>query len=173
MILKPQDILVLLKLVALGKEPWSYNRLAVDLDMSPAETHAAVQRALGAQLAVREDRRVRPNTRNLEEFLLHGIRYVFVPDRGELTRGMPTAHSAPPLAQSLVTSDDIPVVWPDAEGPVRGEAFSPIYRSVPAAARKDQPLYELLALVDAVRGGRARERQLAGKQLAKRLRGHG
>lgn len=52
MILKPQDILVLLKLVAMGKEPWSYNRLAVDLGMSPAETHAAVQRALGAQLAV-------------------------------------------------------------------------------------------------------------------------
>lgn len=173
MILKPQDILVLLKLVAKGKTPWSYSRLAVDLDMSPAETHAAVQRALGAQLAVPEEKGARPNIRNLEEFLLHGVRYVFVPDRGELTRGMPTAHSAPPLAQSLVSSDDIPVVWPDAKGEVRGEAFSPLYRSVPEAARKDQRLYELLALVDAVRGGRARERQFAEKRLSKRLRHHG
>lgn len=173
MILKPQDILVLLKLVAKVKKPWSYNRLAVNLGMSSAETHAAVQRALGAQLAVPEGKGARPNARNLEEFLLHGIRYVFVPHRGELTRGMPTAHSAPPLAQSLVTSDDIPVVWPDAEGPVRGEAFSPLYRSVPEAARKDQGLYELLALVDAIRGGRARERQLAEKRLMKRLRRHG
>jgi hypothetical protein len=173
MILKPQDVLVLLKLVAIDKEPWSYNRLAVDIGMSPAETHAAVQRALGAQLAVSEDRGARPNARNLEEFLLHGIRYVFVPDRGELTRGMPTAHSAPPLARSLVSSDDIPAVWPDADGQVRGEAFSPLYRSVPEAARKDQRLYELLALVDAVRGGRARETQLAGKQLTKRLRHYG
>ena len=173
MILKPQDILVLLKLVAMGKSLWSYNRLAMDLDMSPAETHAAVKRALRAQLAVPDGTGARPNTRNLEEFLLHGIRYVFVPERGELTRGMPTAHSAPPLSRSLVSSDDIPVVWPDAEGPIRGEAFSPLYRSVPEAARKDQRLYELLALVDAVRGGRARERQLAGKRLTKRLRQNG
>jgi len=169
MILKPQDVLVLLKLVAMGKDPWSYNRLAVDLAMSPAEVHAAVKRAVGAHLALRGKGGVRPNARNLEEFLLHGIRYVFVPDRGELTRGMPTVHSAPPLSQKLVASDYVPVVWPDPEGPVRGEAFSPLYRSVPEAARKDSRLYELLVLVDAIRGGRARERQLAGKKLSKRL----
>jgi hypothetical protein len=33
-------------------------------------------------------------------------------------------------------------------------------------------LYELLALVDAVRGGRARERDLAIKELRKRLEHH-
>ncbi len=173
MILKPQDVLVLLKLVAMGKDPWSYNRLAVDLAMSPAEVHAAVKRAVGAQLALRGKGGARPNARNLEEFLLNGIRYVFVPDRGELIRGMPTAHSAPPLSRKLVASNDIPVVWPDPAGPVRGEAFSPLYRSVPEAARKDACLYQLLVLVDAIRGGRARERQLAGQKLSKRLRNGG
>jgi hypothetical protein len=34
---------------------------------------------------------------------------------------------------------------------------------------EDFRLYELLALVDAIRDGRARERELAGRELAKRL----
>lgn len=33
--LKPQDILVLLKLIAIGQQDWAYNRLAIELGMSP------------------------------------------------------------------------------------------------------------------------------------------
>lgn len=33
--------------------------------------------------------------------------------------------------------DEPAPVWPDPEGPERGQAFSPLYRSVPKAARKD------------------------------------
>jgi hypothetical protein len=60
-------------------------------------------------------------------------------------------------------------VWPDPEGEVRGEELRPLYRSAPGAARKDPALYELLALVDAIRGGRARERNLAVEELKGRL----
>jgi hypothetical protein len=42
---------------------------------------------------------------------------------------------------------------------------------VPAAARQDESLWELLALVDAIRIGSARERGLAAEELEKRLRG--
>ena len=63
----------------------------------------------------------------------------------------------------------MPVVWADPEGKVRGEALEPLYPSVPRAARADEALYELLALVDAVRAGRARERELAVAALRKRL----
>ena len=38
----------------------------------------------------------------------------------------------------------------------------------PKAARKDPALYELLALIDAVRDGRVRERQLEEKELSAR-----
>jgi hypothetical protein len=169
MILKPQDILVLLKLVALGEKGWSYNRLAVDLGMSPAEVHAATKRALVAQLAVRSGDRVVPNIRNLGEFLVHGLRYVFVPERGEMTRGMPTLYAAPPLKGAVVESSEPQPVWPDPEGEARGELFAPLYKSAPKAARADPVLYELLVLVDAIRGGRARERELAIKELKKRL----
>ncbi|MEG7523780.1 MAG: hypothetical protein M3H12_11860 [Chromatiales bacterium] len=47
--------------------------------------------------------------------------------------------------------------------------FSPLYKSAPGAAKRDPALYELLVLVDAIRGGRARERELAIKELRARL----
>lgn len=171
--LKPQDILFLLKLMSIGKISWSFNQLAIDLGMSPSEVHAAAKRALAARLALKSDERIMPNVRNLEEFLLHGIQYVFVPERGGLNRGMPTAHACAPLDSAILSDNEPPPVWPDPEGEIRGESFSPLYKSVPFAARNDQELYELLALVDALRGGRARERELAKKELQKRLKSYG
>jgi len=167
--LKPQDILVVLKLVALGQRPWSYAWLAVNLGMSPSQLHSAVRRALAAQLAVKKEDVITPHIRNLEEFLVHGLRYVFVAEIGRLTRGIPTAYAAPPLDKHFPESAEPPPVWPDPEGTVRGLAFSPLYKLAPQAARSDPALYELLALVDAIRGGRARERDLAIKELGKRL----
>ncbi|MDZ7803632.1 nucleotidyltransferase family protein [Thiohalophilus sp.] len=167
--LKPQDILVLLKLVAMGDKPWSFSQLANELSMSPSEVHAAVKRTLAARLAVKTGENIRPNTRNLEEFLLHGIQYVFIPERGEMNRGIPTAHAAEPMAKYMVSDNEPPPVWPESDGELRGESFSPLYKSAPKAARKDPRLYELLALVDAIRGGRAREREIAKKALKKQL----
>lgn len=167
--LKPQDILFLLKLVALGKKPWSFKKLAVDLGMSPSEVHAAAKRALVARLAVKDDENICPNIRNLEDFLLHGIQYVFVPERGGLNWGMPTAYASAPMDVRFVEDKEPPPVWPDPEGEVRGESFSPLYKSAPVAAKNDPKLYRLLALVDAIRGGRAREREIAKKELKKLL----
>ncbi|MEW8419672.1 MAG: hypothetical protein AB2690_20805, partial [Candidatus Thiodiazotropha endolucinida] len=169
MLLKPQDILVLLKLVVLGKRPWSYNRLAIELDMSPSEVHGAIKRAITAELALQIDKEIQPNFRNLEEFLIHGIRYAFAPERGALTRGMPTAHAAPTLSEKIVPDQEPPPVWPDSQGEIRGMIFSPLYRSAPEASRNDPALYELLALVDAIRGGKARERNIAVKELTRRF----
>lgn len=167
--LKPQDVLFLLKLVAQGENSWSFNRMSVDLGMSPSEVHAAARRAVFARLAVKRESTIQPNIRNLEEFLLHGIQYVFVPERGGLTRGMPTACAAAPMDAYFVQNKEPPPVWPDPEGELRGEAFSPLYRSAPVAAKNDRKLYELLALVDAIRGGRARERDIAWQELKKCL----
>ncbi len=171
--LKPQDILFLLKLVAMGKSSWSFNKLAIDLGMSPSEVHAAAKRTVVARLAIKNEAGVYPNIRNLEEFLLHGIQYVFIPERGEMNRGMPTAYAASPMDAFIVADQDPPPVWPDPEGELRGESFSPLYPSVPTAARHDSKLYELLVLVDVIRGGRARERDMAKKELKRRLANYG
>jgi hypothetical protein len=47
----------------------------------------------------------------------------------------------------------------------------PLYKRAPEAALKDEDLYQLLALVDAIRDGSARERELAKRELSVRLKG--
>jgi len=139
------------------------------LGISQSQVHSAVKRALAAALAVHKNEEIVPNIRNLEEFLVHGLKYVFVPVRGEMTRGILTGYAAPPLGGLFVSSNEPPPVWPDPEGEARGIAFSPLYKSAPKAARVDPKLYELLVLVDGIRAGRARERDIASKELRARL----
>jgi hypothetical protein len=165
-VLKPQDAMILLKL-AVVSDGWTYPSLAESLGMSASEVHAAVARVKLSGLY--DERRRRPNRKALLEFLAHGLRYVFPAERGPLTRGMPTAHAAPPLSAKIQSDGTPPPVWPDVEGTVRGEELRPLYRSAPAASRRDHALYELLTLVDAIRGGRARERKLAIAELQVRL----
>jgi hypothetical protein len=59
----------------------------------------------------------------------------------------------------------LPPVWPFAEGHQRGVTLEPLYKAVAAAALGDPFQYELLALIDALGEGRARERELAESDL--------
>ena len=165
MIAKSLDIVVLLSMVADSRRK-TYAELSRELGMSASEIHAAVRRSADAGLIEPESRK--PLRKPLEEYLLHGARYAFPAKRGPLARGIPTAYAAPPLASRIV-SEDLPPVWPDPEGRVKGFAVEPLYRSVIWAVKSNPRLYELLALVDAIRIGRARERQLAQEELRKRL----
>jgi len=167
MILKPQDILIILKLISLGDVSWSYSSLAGDLFMSTSEVHAGLRRGSAARLM--DAKRERPMKKGMEEFLIHGVKYAFPPDRGPLTRGIPTAYAAPPFLNLITQPQEHPPVWPDPQGDTRGYEFSPIYKSAPKAALKDQKLYELLAILDVIRDGRAREREIAVKELKNRL----
>ena len=58
----------------------------------------------------------------------------------------------------------------DADGSVRGLTLEPLHKAAPKAARQDPMLYELLALIDALRDGRVRERHIAERELTARLR---
>lgn len=163
--MKPQDILVVLKLLA-SDWPGSFATLARDVGLSVSEAHAALRRAQLAGLVDPLDKL--PNKSAIAEFMIHGLRYVFPVSLGASSRGMPTSHAAPPLDKEFPEGGDIPV-WPDPDGKHRGYEFTPLCRSVPLAARKDAKLYEWLALADALRGGRARERELAASIVRKRL----
>lgn len=165
--LRPQDILVLLKLAA-WEMPWTFDLLAHELGMSASAVHRSIDRATAAGL-------YRPNVREvdgpaLEEFLVHGLRYVFPAHWAGEARGMPTAWAAPPLAHKLSHSGNNPPVWPDPHGEILGISLEPLDPRIPDAARRDEKLGELLALVDAIRIGGARERTLAAEELQTRLR---
>lgn len=162
--LKPQDVLVLLKLAVRNDAAWTYPQLAAGLGMSASEVHAAVQRAVLARLAViQQPRTIGVHPQNLLEFLVHGAKYAFPAVRGPITRGHPTGYAAPVLRRLIAPGEELPPVWPDPEGTVRGESFSPLYpaEAVIKAILADPPMYDATALVDAIRGGSARERQVA------------
>lgn len=170
MSLKPQDIMVVLKLYSYHRKRPAMSVIAADLGLSPSEVHAALKRLQQARLLHGPEMQDKPNLAALEEFLLHGLKYAFPAERGQVTRGVPTSYAAPPLKKDIVLGDELPPVWPWRNGETRGIALEPLYRTVPTAALRDPALYELLALVDAIRDGRARERKIAERELLIRLR---
>jgi hypothetical protein len=167
--LKPQDLLVLLKMACHRDRSFTYAQLAVELDISVSETHAGLRRANLARLVFDSGERIEIQRTALREFVQYGARYCFPASSGSPTRGLPTGYAAPPLRALIVQPDELPPVWPQIDGPVRGTALYPLYRAVPAAASRDAALYECLALFDALRAGAAREREIASQMLAERL----
>ena len=159
--MRPQDVVVLLKLLLLEGTEWQGKDLAQALFLSPAEISFSLRRCHYARLLDSTGRQVARRT--LTEFLLYGLPVVFPTQPGAQVRGLPTAHSAPPLCHQIVA--DQVYVWPDAAGEDWGAAIIPLYPKVPDAARADARLYELLALTDVLRVGRPRERQLASDLL--------
>lgn len=170
MILKPQDIVVVLKLCGYvpNARP-SYGAIATELKMSASEIHSAVQRLKSSRLLHGSEMNEKPNLSALEEFLIHGVKYAFPATRGGLTRGMPTSYATEPLCRLIKAGSEPVPVWADPQGTTRGIALAPLYKTVPEAAKLDSLLYERLALIDAIRDGRARERNLAEKELKNSL----
>jgi hypothetical protein len=137
--------------------------------MSSSEVHASIGRAKAARLVTMEEDRPIIVRAALKEFLLHGAKYAFPATFGSSTRGVLTAYAAPPLASRVTQPNEPPPVWPDPTGEQRGIGFHPLYPTAPAAAKRDELLYELLVLFDALRGGAARERQIASQLLSEHL----
>ncbi len=163
--MKGQDIVIALKLLKSDDPSLSYADLGKSVGLSASEAHGCVRRLIDARLVEPDSRRV--IRRSLLRFLVHGAPFAFPAALRETTRGLPTAWAAPVL-NNRITSNEPPPVWPDPEGTVRGPSVKPLYPSVVTASR-DTELYDLLALVDVLRLGRARERQIAEEELTKRL----
>lgn len=164
--MRPQDVAVLLKIAALDDEPWLARDVAVALHLSPAEVSNSLRRSMFAGLIETGTRKVVGQA--LLEFLQYGLPYVFPARPGGMVRGVPTAHSAPPLRSRFMSDEAF--VWPSAKGALRGHEIRPLYPGAVEASLADPELHALLALTDALRVGRVRERAEATKELAKRLK---
>ncbi|MBW8297699.1 hypothetical protein [Sphingopyxis sp.] len=184
--MKSQDILVLLKWVSLESQelgaldrgrqgvavsfdPFSVRELGLALYISKTEISESLHRSVDAGLAIRSHGRIKPNRRNMLEFIIHGLKYAFPAKKGAPERGVATAFAAPMLQGDLISAGSEIFVWPYAEGKARGASVAPLFKSVPQAALQDALLYEYLALIDAVRLGNQRESKLAGQKLEQRL----
>ena len=151
---------------------YSVRSLADLTGISKSQVNLALQRCFDVGLAKRD--RIsdvpRPNTKALTEFIVYGLRYVFPAKLGIVTRGIATSLGAPVLEGKLMTTGDLIPVWSDALGNTKGQAVEPLFKSVTYAVRRDPELYALLALVDAIRIGQPRERNIAIDMLQEHLR---
>jgi DNA-binding transcriptional ArsR family regulator len=167
--LKPHDLAVVLALAVRKDAPMAtFSQLGAILGLSPSTVCEALQRLKGAGL-VRPGTR-EPNRRALREFVEHGARYAFPPSFGGEVRGVPTAHSGPSLRHEFDGGDE--VVWPDGKGQMHGRALAPLYPNAVSLPSRAPEVYEALTLVDAIRGGRARERNAAVMALHELLVGN-
>lgn len=185
MTMKSQDIVVLMKLASLQEQefsgsesapsakedPFSVRGLESSLGISKTEVSASLKRSIESGLAIREraSNRVKLNRRDLYNFIVYGLKFVFPAKPGAMTRGISTAFAAPVLEGLVMSAGEYIYVWPHAHGKEMGQSVEPLFKSVPEAIEKDARLYEYLALIDAIRLGKQRETNIATKQLEERL----
>ena len=167
LVLKSQDLLVALDLALHEGRP-TYAQLAQHLRISVGTAHTALASAKAAQLVSASGEPHRPN---LIEFLIHGARYTFYPVRTGPTRGVPTGASQPVLGERLA-GDRAHLVWPEPSGRVRGDGLKPIYPTVPLIVAEDPALHVILAALDLIRTGSARERSVAAEVIQERMASH-
>lgn len=177
--MKPQDIVVLAKLLSYKKrdKTWTQAGLAEELCLSTSQVNYAIKRLLASRLLTRalydDEWKIVPIIQFCEEFLIHGLKFVFPPEFGSHLAGLPTAYAAPPLNKIILAGNDPIPVWPAVgEGAKKGIELKPLYHCVPKSIIKfpDPFFYELLALLDALRSGRARERNIGAEKISQMLR---
>jgi hypothetical protein len=168
--MKPQDIVILLKILTLENRKWRIIDIAESLQMSSSTVSQALERNRFARLIDSSKKKVQKA--NLLDFLEYGIKYVFPVEPSSVKVGIPTAHSAPPLDKIIVSKNEV-YVWAAHKrngGTAKGESITPLHECVISAIKNDEKLYEMLALVDAIRVGKAREHNLAVKELKIRIK---
>ena len=163
--MRPQDIVILLKIATYGDSDWYMKDVANNLFISPSEVTESLNRSVLAGLISNNKKRVMKSA--LFDFLVYGLKYVYPVKPEAMVRGIKTSHSALPLSNEILSEEVC--VWPYAEGDARGFAIDPLHPNVPKACLKDNKLYELLTLVDAIRIGNKREYNLAVSELKQRL----
>lgn len=161
--IRPQDIVILLKIVSYGQQPWLAKDLAISLFLSGSEVSESLNRSAFAGLIDSNKKKVMKL--NFLEFIIHGLRYTFPQQPGVMHRGMPTAFSHPRIQARFPT--DTKLVWPDPDGNDFGWTIEPFYEKQIKAARQDESLYYNLCLIDMIRVGKPREVNFACEELKK------
>lgn len=163
--MRPQDVVILLKILMMDGKDWQYRDLSATLFISISEISESLNRSHLAGLIDESRRKV--YRKSLMEFIEFGLHYVFPQVPGTMVTGIATAHSHP-FYKSLFLSE-LNYVWPDENGDTRGLAIDPLYKTVSKAVKLDAELYKLLASIDIIRVGRTRELKIALDELHKMI----
>lgn len=171
--LKPQDTLLVLKywsLKQVGHEA-SVRSIAEFIGISASEVSKGTKRLAVSHLVVERNGGVFAETTALLEWLSYGVRYAYPPESIGYGRGMATSWNCPVLKSEMMPPIP-PLVWPTSGGNTEGILVKPFHDSIPFAASQDENLYRVLSLIEAIRGGKARELTIARKILTGLMKGN-
>ena len=163
--MRPHDVAILLKIACKGRQNWLMKDLSYELGISASEISESINRSVIAGLLGSDKKSL--NKLALLDFLKAGLPYVYPQQPGALVKGMAAAHSPPPLNKKITSDEHF--VWHYANGNVRGSAITPLHPKIPEACIKDAKFYEFMALTDAIRVGKVRERKIAFEMLKERI----
>lgn len=163
--MRPQDIVILLKLAIESEDGTRIKDLSSKLFISASEISESLNRSSIAGLLLHDSRAV--NKDPFLKFLEHGLQYVFPAQLGPVMKGIFTAHSESSLYLSFSSEEKL--VWADEIGKERGPSILPLYPTVIKAVKKDRLLYKLLALCDIIRIGNPSDKNKAVWHLRETL----
>lgn len=169
MVLKPQDLLVALKIAVNRGREYTLAELGAELHMAVSVVHGSIRRGEQARIISRSAGSIRVIRSSLKEFAVHGAKYAFPAVLGPLSKGVPTAIAGPVLRERFEQAAALPPVWPDPMGMGYGPSVTPLCPTAIRACSDDEKLMEVLTLFDALRVGTAREQEIAAKELEERL----
>ena len=161
--LKPHDVALLLKVLSKGKDDWRQLDVALELNISQGEVAKSLARLRKSGFLSNK----RVNRSATIEFLIHGLQYVFPAEIGALSVGVPTAMSSPFFENKITQGHEDHYVWPSSKGSMRGQVIVPFYPQLAEAVLKDKKFYEILSLVEVLRVGRTREKNIAKEEIRK------
>lgn len=162
--LKAQDIVVAFHL--LQGEGLSQSEIGEKVGLSQPEISNALRRLKASRLLMSDSRTV--IVPHLIELCVHGVKFFFPPELGSRRSGMPTVTLAFPL-KGMVMGDELDLVWPMGRGTARANSLQPIHDCVVHAAERDARVYELLVLLDGIRTGKARVREISEELFIERI----
>jgi len=159
--IRPHDLVILLQIALNKNEYVQMKDMANKLFISPSEISTSLQRSVYSGLVA--DDRHSIIRESLLKFIIYGLPYTFPTKPGTPAMGIPTGHSAYPLSNFF--NDSEIYVWPYENGEIRGLSIEPYYTNQPKAVKFNNELHAVLALTDAIRLGRKREKNMASDML--------
>lgn len=162
--LSAPDIASLLYLHLHPADP--YSAMAERLGISKSTAHGSVQRLIKNRLVHRSARAMGTVAQGPAlDFLSYGVPYAFAPNIVPVARGVVTGLRALDGGGMNSFAGASALVWPSKLDDQMGVGIEPLVPAAPDIVHRDPPLYRMLAIVDALRVGDAREREVAREAL--------
>ncbi|MGN0003203.1 MAG: hypothetical protein ACI35V_07200 [Sphingobacterium composti] len=161
--IRPQDLIILLKIIIIKNDSWFAIDIAQQLNLSASFVSESLDRSKFSGLLSEDKKRV--NKQGLYELLIYGLKYIFPAKPQALVKGIATAYSYPEFNNEF--SSTVACVWKCDDGDIIGQEIEPLYEKQTIAALNDSQLYKALALLDLLRIGNKREIAFAQKELKK------